>query len=83
MGVPLRPRRPWQPLGACIHAARLARTWKARRLAALVGVTASTVCGWELGHKRPQPQTLRRLATLLDIDYAELAELAAYPVEDG
>lgn len=77
----LHPYRPWRAVGDRITAARLARHWTLRQFARLIGMRAGRVRLWETGTARPQPRTLRRVATLLDIPYEELAAMAGYPID--
>lgn len=76
---PPRSRRPWQALGARIAVGRMAHGWSRPTFAHKLGADVTTMHVWETGKTRPQPRTLRRLAALLDIPYAELARLAGYP----
>lgn len=77
--LPPRPPRRWQALGERIAAARETHAWTAHQLTGLLDMHVVTVRLWETGHNRPRRHTLHRLATLLDIPYAELAALAHYP----
>jgi transcriptional regulator with XRE-family HTH domain len=82
MVVPPKPRYPWRALGTRIAAARLARGWTAHQLAVAVGAAVPTVGTWERGERRPRPDTLRRLATMLAVPYQKLAALAEYPRDE-
>jgi DNA-binding XRE family transcriptional regulator len=48
-------------------------------LAAVVAVTPATIYQYEAGHHRPRRTTLRRLATVLHLDYHALVALVDYP----
>lgn len=45
-----------------------------RELAEKAGVTQATIAGIETGRTRPYPETLRKLATALDVPPSALAE---------
>src|SRR5262245_31582032 len=67
-------------LGGQLRAARLAQPGlSVALLAAVVAVTPATIYQYEAGHHRPQRTTLRRLATVLNLDRHALAALAGYP----
>jgi DNA-binding XRE family transcriptional regulator len=74
------PPPPQRPLGQRLRAGRQAQPGlSVTLLAAAVGVTPATIYQYEAGHHRPRRTTLRRLATLLQLDYAALLTLAGYP----
>jgi ribosome-binding protein aMBF1 (putative translation factor) len=72
----------WHDLGTRIATARAANAWSVDHIARVLEVGVVTVRAWEVGQQRPQPRVLSRLATLLNIPYGELADLAGYQVSD-
>lgn len=58
-----------------------------RELSKMSGVSPDTINQIELGHRKPRPSTLRKLARALDIDvedfFSESEELTARPKEEG
>jgi transcriptional regulator with XRE-family HTH domain len=78
------PKRRYPALGARLLAGRRARELTQEYCAEVLGVSHSSLGGWEQGKRRPRPPLLRHLATVLDIPYADLAALAEYNVDvDG
>jgi predicted transcriptional regulator len=74
------PPPPYRRLGARLRAARQAQPGlSVTLLAAVVAVTSATIYQYEAGHHRPRRTTLHRLATILQLDDAELLTLAGYP----
>lgn len=72
-------RRPWHALGNRLLAARHAQSWRQHHIAWSLRIPIGMVAQWERGRHRPSSPNLHRLAELLDVPYAELAELAGYP----
>ena len=62
-------------VGQSLRAARLSMGWKASKLAAVLGVSETTVSRWENGHVLPSKLAWRALQQLA-------AELGS-PLEDG
>ncbi len=54
-----------------------------RDLAERSGVDANTINQVELGHRKPRPSTLRKLAKALDVDVRELFEEPAVPLVEA
>jgi transcriptional regulator with XRE-family HTH domain len=80
--VPLHPPEParYLLLGGQLRAARQAQPGlSVALLAAVVAVTPATIYQYEAGHHRPRRSTLRRLATVLHLDYHDLFAAAGYP----
>jgi transcriptional regulator with XRE-family HTH domain len=74
---------PWRALGRRLATARTAHRWSIAQLTVRLDVQHRTLTRWEAGQHRPSRHMLRRLATLLDLPYTELAALAGYPVDDA
>ncbi len=56
-----------------IRQLRQERGWTQQDLAQLLGVTQSTVSGWERGLKTQRPRTLLRLAALFGVRIEDIA----------
>lgn len=85
---PPRRQRGWQPrswtapataLGARLRAARIGCGLTIAQIAREADAAYSTVIAWELGSHRPHRRSLRRLAHMLHVPYAELLALGDYP----
>jgi len=55
-----------------LREARAAKGWSRGRLAAAVDMSVAAVIGWERGNRTPEPSTLVRLATALDVPPGDL-----------
>ncbi len=66
-----------------IVTARTTRQLSIAVVATGLGVEPQTLARWEAGRTRPSRHKLRRLATLLDVPFAELAALAGYSIDAG
>lgn len=64
----------WPDFGRLLGSRREALRLTREALASRLGVTPGTVVAWELGYRSPGPPQLRRLAHVLAIDVATLAE---------
>jgi transcriptional regulator with XRE-family HTH domain len=53
---------------------RMARGLTQKKLAQLMGVRPSTVCAWEAGLHRPDPERIPKLAEHLRVDALQVAE---------
>jgi transcriptional regulator with XRE-family HTH domain len=51
---------------------RLQRAWSLAELAAKAGVPVASLSRWETGKRNPNTATIRKLATALQVDAAEL-----------
>lgn len=60
-----------------LRALRTAKLMSVRELANVAGVTPKTVTDVEYGRRRPTYETMRRIASALDVDPLEVAEFAA------
>lgn len=56
-----------------IKNARIAKHYTQKDLAELINVKSTTVSGWELGRNEPSIETLKKLATKLDVSFSYLA----------
>jgi repressor LexA len=52
-----------------------------RELSEMSGVAADTINQIELGHRRPRPSTLRKLARALDVNVKELFAESPVPLD--
>jgi transcriptional regulator with XRE-family HTH domain len=71
-------RKPFERLGQTIAQARHRARLSQPELAKLVGVSTGYIGHIEIGRNRPSPEVLRNLATVLAIEYEELAALAGF-----
>lgn len=55
-----------------VRAARIAKGWKAARLASLIGVSKTTLSQWENGHQRPHRRRWEQLCRVLGRDPVDL-----------
>lgn len=65
----------WPPFGRALGSRREELRLTRDDLASRLGVASSTVVAWELGYRAPGPPQLRRLAAVLALDVAALAEV--------
>lgn len=70
----------WSALGRRVQAGREARHLSQRRFAESIGVTQSTVWGYEQGGIRPPRERLAQIAAVLEQNLGELLLLAGYAV---
>lgn len=64
----------WPAFGRLVGARREALRLTRESLASRIGVTPGAVVAWELGYRAPGPPHLRRLAQVLAVDVAALAQ---------
>jgi len=62
-----------------IKNARLNKHYTQKDLAELINVKSTTVSGWELGRNEPSIDTLKKLATKLDVSFDYLAGVSSHP----
>lgn len=67
---------PYEPLGSLLRAARVRKCLEQKTLAAALDVTPRALREWEKGHSRPTLRRIPAIAVELELDAAELAELA-------
>jgi len=65
MHSPIMP--PLDTAGTCIRAARKRKGWSLDQLAEALGVSKTSVWGWETDKARPRASRLTELAELLDL----------------
>ena len=65
-------------LGRALRQMREERHLSRTELAEALGVKRNAISVMELGLRTPRPTRLARIATLLDVDYLDLARLAGY-----
>lgn len=70
-------------LAAALRAARETAGLSIRRTAERAGIHHAGLARIELGEQRPTPETLLRLAQVLELDEGELFTLAGYRLPDG
>lgn len=70
-------------LARVLREARQASGLSIRRVAERAGVHHAGLARFELGERRPTPETLARLATALELDEAELFALAGFRSPEG
>lgn len=61
-----------------IKNARLNKHYTQKDLAELINVKSTTVSGWELGRNEPSIDTLKKLATKLDVSFDYLAGVSSH-----
>ena len=54
-------------IGELLRVARLAKGWKASKLAAVLGVSETTVSRWENGHQKPSGFHCERVCEILKL----------------
>ena len=72
------PERRYAALGQRIQNLREAHDWSPSALAPRIGCSVSALYAIEAGRARPGLGLLARIATVLDADYGELAQLAGH-----
>lgn len=65
-------------IGLTIKELRKSKKITQKQLAEKIGKVESTVRMWELGKNKPQPDSLKKLAEVLEVDYLELMRAAGY-----
>lgn len=70
-------------LADVLKSAREAMGLSIRRLAERVGIHHAGLARIELGEQRPSPETLQRLASVLELDEADLFALAGYRLPES
>ena len=73
-----RINRPYAALADAVRLARLGRSMSQRRLSQLLGKSQGYVGHLENGRFRPTVETLKALASSLDLSYGQLAMAADY-----
>jgi transcriptional regulator with XRE-family HTH domain len=66
----------WVALGDRLRAARKAKNLRQREVVEACAISHTFYSAIERGYRRPQPETLDRIATYLDLDVAEMRKLA-------
>lgn len=61
-----------ESFGASLRRMRRASGLTASEFATAVGVSVPAVCNWELGHARPRPKRLARIADVLGVNSCDL-----------
>lgn len=65
-------------IGLTIKELRKSKKITQKQLAEKIGKVESTVRMWELGKNNPQPDSLKKLSEVLEVDYSELMRAAGY-----
>lgn len=65
--------------GEWLEELHLAAGMNQTQFAKAIGLAPSTISGWVNGNSRPRRRTIRRIATLLEVDESEVFRRAGYP----